>query len=453
LLERNVMENRNRTVSRRGFLKIAAVLGSSTASMGPFFLFPDRANAAQKKLRILHWKHFVPGYDKWFDEVLTREWGHKHEVKVIVDYVSVDTLRQRAIAEVAAGKGHDLVMFPTPPAIFENDVIDHREIYQELRHHWGEAIELAHKSTFNPVTKKYFAFCDSYLPAPFAWLRDHWAEAGLPFGPVDYDTLRRVGHEIRDSRGIPCGFGLAEELSSNIALFSILWSFGGAVQDEYGSVAIDSKSTIEALKYVKALYDESERPEVLSWKTSSNANALLSGTVSCTINAISVGREAEMAQQRASEVIMFSPALRSHSDSVAPPHVTQCCAIWDFAENKEDAKQFLVDLVGNSVQVFRASGFCNFPCFPKTVPDLLNQLSSDPRAVPFGKYSVLRDTLFWTKSLGYPGYVTAGVDEVFSSFALPRMFARVAKGEVSAEESARLTQLEAKTIFSKWSQP
>jgi multiple sugar transport system substrate-binding protein len=124
--------------------------------------------------------------------------------------------------------------------------------------------------------------------------------------------------------------------------------------------------------------------------------------------------------------------------------------VWDFAENKEGAKQFLVDLVGSFMQVFQASEFCNFPCFPKTVPDLLNQLANDSRAVPPSKYGVLRDSLLWTKNIGYPGYATAGVDEVLSSFVIPRMFARVAKGEVRAEESAQQTETEVKAILSRW---
>src|SRR5262249_2482886 len=163
----------------------------------------------------------------------------------------------------------------------------------------------------------YFAFCDSYVPAPFAWLHDPWAEAGLPFGPVDYDTLRRVGHSIRSSRGLPCGFGLTPDLSSNVALHAILWSFGGVFQDEHGQVAVNSKSTIEALRYVRALYEESESPQVLSWKATSNASALLSGTVSCTMNAISVAREAERKQNHRSGPIMFSPVLRVHTDPLS----------------------------------------------------------------------------------------------------------------------------------------
>ena len=89
-------------VSRRVFLKAAARMGLLTAGGGPFFVFPERAQASQKKLRILQWQHFIPGYDKWFSEVFARDWGHKYDTKVIVDRVPREKIRQRAAAEVAA---------------------------------------------------------------------------------------------------------------------------------------------------------------------------------------------------------------------------------------------------------------------------------------------------------------------------------------------------------------
>jgi len=441
---------KKRNVSRRVFLKAAARMGLLTAAGGPFFVFPERAQASQKKLRVLQWKHFIPGYDKWFSEVFARDWGNKYDTKVIVDHVPREKIGQRAAAEVAARKGHDLVLFLSPPAMYENDVIDHREIYLDLRHNWGETIELAHKSTYNPRTKKYFAFSDSYIPAPFNWLKDIWSEAGLPLGPIDYGTLLRVAAKIRQTRGIPCGFGMAEGMDSNLALHSILWSFGGRIQDEQGRVAVRSRNTVEALKFVKALYQETETPEAFGWKSNSNDKALLAAKISCTINAISISREAEHRNGQTSARIMLSPALKGHADALSPPHVTQCYAIWSFAENKDGAKQFLIDLIGRFMEAFRASQFCNFPSFPKTVPDLLNQLNGDPRAAPKGKYAVLRDTLLWTKNVGYPGYSSAAIDEVTNTFVVPRVFAQVAKGELSPEEGAEAAEREIKQIFAKW---
>ena len=74
---------------------------------------------------------------------------------------------------------------------------------------------------------------------------------------------------------------------------AILWSFGGAEQDEAGNVTINSKETVEALKYMKALYQETETPEVFTWTPPSNNQAMLAGRVSFVMNAISITRQAE----------------------------------------------------------------------------------------------------------------------------------------------------------------
>ena len=54
-----------------------------------------------------------------------------------------------------------------------------------------------------------------------------------------------------------------------------------------------------------------------------------------------------------------------------------------------------------------ASEFYNFPCFSKTVPDLKQLISNDPKAQPHDKYAVLDDVVDWATNVGYPGYATA----------------------------------------------
>ena len=114
-----------------------------------------------------------------------------------------------------------------------------------------------------------------------------------------------------------------------------------------------------------------------------------------------------------------------------------CYVIWKFAENIDGAKQFLVDLVDIFAPVFQKSEFYNFPCYPSTVPDLDQLLANDPKADPPGKYTVLAGVLEWATNVGYPGYATAAIDEVFNTFVVPTMFARVAREELSPEAAAR----------------
>jgi multiple sugar transport system substrate-binding protein len=435
-------------LTRRQFAKLSAA--SALAFGGPAFLFPDRARAAGKTLKIIQWSHFVPGYDKWFDGVYTKEWGAKHDTEVIVDHIAIGEINARAAAEVAAKKGHDLFMFLSPPAAYEKQVIDHSEVYQEVEKKHGKKIPLAERSTYNPKTKKYFAFSDSYVPDPGNYRKDLWEQVGFPNGPDTWEDLRVGGKKIKDSVGNPVGVGLSQELDSNMAVRAVLWSFGGAEQDANGNVTLYSKQTLDALKYVRALYKETMTPEVFTWDPSANNRGILAGKLSFVCNAISVTRTAEKDNPEMSQKIWVGPALKGPVRRIAAEHVMDCYVVWNFAENKDGAKRFLADYIDNFGSAFKASEFYNFPCFPQTVPDLKQQISNDSKATPPDKYKVLGNVLDWATNVGYPGYATAAIDEVFNTFVIPTMFAKAARDEMTPEDAARAADKEVRRIFDKW---
>lgn len=224
------MSKKNRRgLTRREFAKLTGA-GALATGVGASFLFPERAAAQQKTLKIVQWSHFVPGYDKWFDNTYTKEWGQKNNTNVVVDHIAIGEINARAAAEVAAKKGHDLFMFLSPPAAYEKQVIDHGEVYAAVEKKHGKKIDLAHKSTYNPKTKKYFAFSDSYVPDPGNYRKDLWEKVGFPNGPDTWEDLRVGGKKIKDQFGNPVGVGLSQELDTNMAMRAVLWSFGGNKQ-------------------------------------------------------------------------------------------------------------------------------------------------------------------------------------------------------------------------------
>jgi multiple sugar transport system substrate-binding protein len=436
-------------ITRRRFIQAAGAAAAS-AGLAAAVASPRRVRAQQKTLRIIQWSHFVPAYDKWFDGVFCKEWGQKHNTQVIVDHISVGEINARAAAEASARRGHDLFLFLSPPAAYEKQVIDHTEIYQQVAKKHGKPIDLGHKSTFNPKTKKYFAFSDSYVPDPGNYRVDLWSQVGFPNGPDTYDDLRKGAKAIKDKFGNPCGIGLSQELDTNMAMRALLWSFGGAEQDPEGRVVINSPQTIEALKYMRALFKESQTPEVFTWDPSSNNRGILAGKLSFVQNAISVTRTAEKENPEMSKKIQLTPSLKGPVRRISAEHVMDCYVIWNFATNQEGAKQFLVDYIDRFDDAFKASEFYNFPCFPPTVPNLAEQIGNDPKASPPDKYKVLGSVLDWATNVGYPGYATAAIDEVFNTFQIPTMFAKVARDEMTPEDGARAAERELKRIFEKW---
>jgi len=311
---------------------------------------------------------------------------------------------------------------------------------------------LAHKSTFNPKTKKYYAFSDAYTCDPGNWHKDMWTSVGYPNGPDTYDQLLDGARNIRkaDKSGPPCGIGLGQQLDTSMAMRAILWSFGGAEQDEAGNVTINSKNTVEALKYMKALYQDTETPEVFTWTPPSNNQAMLAGKVCFVMNAISITRQSERDHMPIDSKIMISRALKGPVRRIAAEHVMNCYVVWNFADEKELAQKFLIDYMDHFHDGFVAGQFYNFPCFPKTVPDLQKEISNDPRANPPDKYKVLGDVLDWATNVGYPGYASAGISEAFSTWVIPTMFAKVARGDETPENAAKAAEAEYKRIFARW---
>jgi multiple sugar transport system substrate-binding protein len=435
-------------VSRRRFLK-AASAGGVAVSLGANIIIPGRAQAA-KKLRILQWVHFVPAYDEWFNKKLAVEWGQKNDTEVTVDNIGIAGINARASAEISAQKGHDLFLFNWPPPSVEEQTVDLKDVYQEVERKGGKPIDLALKSTYNPKTKKYYAFSPSFTPDPVNYRQDLFGQVGLPNGPTSWDEVRTAGAKIKKQSNIPVGIGLANEIDTGMAMRTIMYAFGAHEQDAAGNLTLNSKQTLESIKFVKALFTEAMTPEVFTWDASSNNRAMIAGTISLALNAISITRTAEKQDPAISKKIQLTKALRGPARAIGLEHVMQCYAVWKFAENIEGAKKFLIDYTTNFRAAFVAGEFYDFPCFPKTVPDLNKLIVEDPKAHPPNKYKVLDDVLNWATNVGYPGYATAAIDEIFSTWVLNVMFAKAASGSATPEEALKEADTACKRIFAKW---
>jgi multiple sugar transport system substrate-binding protein len=436
------------TVNRRQFLK-ATGAGALATGLGANIIIPGRAHAA-KKLRILQWVHFVPAYDEWFNKKYIKEWGEKNDTEVTVDNIGIAGLSARAAGEISAQKGHDLFLYNWPPPTVEEQTVDMKDVVQECERKFGKPIDLAIKSTYNPKTKKYFAFSPSFTPDPVNYRQDLFGQVGMPNGPASWDDVRQAGAKIKKQAGNPVGVGLAQEIDTAMAMRTIMYAHGSHEQDAEGNLTLKSKQTLDAIKFVKALFEETMTPEVFTWDASSNNRAMIAGKISLALNAISITRTAEKENPDISRKIQLTKALRGPVRAIGLEHVMDCYVIWKFAENIEGAKKFLVDYVSSFRTGFVAGEFYDFPCYQKTVPDLAKLIASDAKAHPPDKYKVLEDVLDWATNVGYPGYATAAVDEVFNTFVIPTMFAKAARDEMSPEDAARAADKEVRRIFDKW---
>jgi multiple sugar transport system substrate-binding protein len=443
---KEIKKKRGGAITRRRFIKTTLAGAALAGTRG--LIFPRYGAAKPKTLRIMQWIHFVPGFDKWFNETYVKEWGANNDTEVTVDNIAIAGLNTRARAETLVRKGHDLFLFMVPRPDLENQVIDHKEIYDECIKNLGKPIDLAIRSSYNPKTKKYYGFSDSFVPYPVHYRKDLWDSVGMY--PDTWDDVRIGGAKIKRKHNISVGIGLASELDSNMAMRAIMYSFGSSVQDQAGNLVLNSKETLEAIKFVKAMYNECMTPEVFTWDASSNNRFMLTGRGSLTMNAISISRTAEKDYPEMAKKIWLAKTPKGPVRRMGLQHIMNVYAIWKFAENIEGAKKFLVDYVSNFKAAFLASEFYNFPCFAKTVPDLKNLVSYDEKAQPSDKYKVLEDVLDWNTNIGYPGHAHAAISEIFNTWVISTMFSRAASGKLSPEDSLKAADKKVQFVFKKW---
>jgi multiple sugar transport system substrate-binding protein len=459
-------------MTRRDFLKKAG-MGAAGLALGPAMVNSAFAQKpGRRTLRLLQWSHFVPRYDRWFDPYC-KQWGEAHNVDVIVDHIGLSDLRSTFAAEVAAGRGHDIVEFIDPPSDFEPSVLDLSDLNQEAAKKFGKQVPVAARSSYNPNTKKYYGFCHGWTIDPGDYRKSLWEKAGKPDGPRTWEDLLIYGARIKSEQGIQMGIGLSQELDSNMAARALLWSFDTGTQDEGENVILDNRNSVEAVKYMADLYKKTMTPEVYGWVPASNNQLLIAGRASYILNSISAYRSAQKSVPEIAKDVYFTPALKGPGGTGwASEHVIYISVIPKFASANADlAKQFLLDLVANydramwESELYASPSFFTAPIlsgdrgYPKAagakiMRDVFNSwFREDPFALPGeakGKLLPLIEAEKWSANIGHPGPANPAEGEIFGTFVLPNMFARVAQEKQAAEESVKQAAAECKKIFEKW---
>lgn len=446
--------------TRRDFLRLAAggatLLATGADCGGGAESAKSKAGTAtttaakgRPTLRVAQWRHGVPTYDAWFDNDFAKRWGEEHGVEIVVDHLDLAELPGRAEAEVAARGPHDIFGFVYPPPTFEDEVIDHREIIEEVEAKLGKMTPLVERSIFNPKTNRYFGFCDGWAADPVNYRADLWDKVQPGLTPDTWEEVLRAAPKLK-SLGHPLGIGMSREVDSNLVLMDLMHSYGASIQDEGSSITMNRPATVDAVKMGTALYRAGMTDEMFSWDAYSNNRFLASGMGSFILNAISAIRAVEGQQPDLAPNIHLVPPPAGATARLGLPHIVNVYVIWRFSERQETAKQFLIDLALSYREAFVQSGFYNLPAFPGAVPNLAELVSKDEKAKPPNKYGLLRDAVSWSTNLGHPGHANAATDEVFNTFVVPRMFAAAARGEMSAAEAVAAAETQIKPIFEKW---
>jgi len=408
------------------------------------------------ELKIMTWSHFVPDYEKWLDGTYVKRWGEANDVEVKIDHINNALLVGTAAAEVAAQSGHDLFWFISPPSAFQKQTVPVTDLVQEVSRKLGPMTRVARRSTYNPKTKRFYGFPETYAPDPVQYRRSFLQEVGGSL--KTWEDVRKAAPKLK-AIGHPVGLGMSPEIDSNMLLTSLLYCYGGFIQNEENRIVIgqgaNRRGAIQALEVMRDIYRTGMSDEVFAWNASSNNNAFVAGRLSVALNAISIVRTAEdSGNQALADDTWLASVPRGPVMRLGNEHVMGVYVIWKFAKNKAAAKKYLVDQQLASREHFVRSKFYNFPPWTGAIKGgfkTIRQLAAQDTHKPRGKYSILATIAEkYTTNPGHPGNTTPVMDEVFSTFLIPQMFAEVAQGKSTPADAVSAFSRKANDIYRKW---
>ena len=215
--------------------------------------------------------------------------------------------------------------------------------------------------------------------------------------------------------------------------YSMTWCFGGAEIDQSGKVVINSKETLEAVKFTVAAWKDCLDEGGLAWDDSSNNRAYLAGTISATINGASIYF---VAKRQFPDIAKVT----SHGQMPKGPGGRfyniggQGRAVMKYSKNQQVAKEFLrwfMDRPQYDKWMAANDGYTVGPTPYWEKHPLVgegSQAHSLQGGVKFGRWP------------GYPGAPSRKASEALVKYILVDMYAQAIKG-MKAEDAVKWAEV------------
>src|SRR5437868_446118 len=367
---------------RRSVLKLAG--GTAAASLGGMagILATGRtpAFAQQKTVHWLKWVDFVPATDTMFRKELMPEAEKALGVKMNLETVNGNDLQPRITAAIQSGAGPDLIMsFNSYTHLYANSVVDVSALAEEVGKREGGLF---------PYAKAICSDGKIFMGMPWAVIggmiayRKSWLdEVGATKFPDNWEDYHAVGKKLK-AKGRPFGQTLGHTFGDAPGFtYPYMWSWGGKeVEADGKTVVINSKETIESVKFMTALWKEGMDEGGLAWDDTNNNRAFLSQTISATLNGASIYieslRKPDQYQTEKGKPlntdILHAPLPKGPAGQYGF-HLLQSNMLMKYSKNQDAAKEFLKYLHAeeNYRKFFESQKGFATPCTAKWEEDKL----------------------------------------------------------------------------------
>jgi ABC-type glycerol-3-phosphate transport system substrate-binding protein len=286
-------------IHRRRFLKLSGA-GAMMASAGgglAAILASGRAPAYAQATSVhyLRWSDFVPASDKLLKEKIAPQCEKDLHIKLNIEMVNANDLQARITSAIQSGSGPDIIYaIGNWPQLYAQSVADVSDVAEAM----GEA-----QGGFYDVSRLVATVGGKWIGVPWTiggglltYRKSWFEEIGYSGGkfPQTWEEFRDAGKKLK-AKGRPIGQTLGHTFGDAPSFwYPYLWSWGGKeVEADAKTVALNSKETVESVKFAVGLWKDACDEGGLAWDDSSNNRAYLAGTISCTNNGASIYLEAK----------------------------------------------------------------------------------------------------------------------------------------------------------------
>src|SRR5438034_1045454 len=235
-------------MDRRGFLKTTSVAGILAAGRAPAF-------AQGTKLHLLRWVDFVPAGDQILRQQLLPDAGKALGVEVQLETINANDLQPRITAAIQSGSGADIIMtLHNWPHLYKSSVVDVTDVAEGIAKDQGGFYAQAEQAVKDG--KQYLAVPFGVNGLLIAYRKSWFKEAGAETPPKTLDEYRQLGTRLK-KKGHPIGQTLGHTFGDAPARsYPMLWNFGAAERDRQGKTKLDSKETVESVKWMTAFWKD-----------------------------------------------------------------------------------------------------------------------------------------------------------------------------------------------------
>jgi multiple sugar transport system substrate-binding protein len=285
-------------IDRRKVLKLSGA-GAVAASSGGLaaILASGRAPAYAQgtSLHWLRWSDFVPASDQLLRTKIVPQGEKALGIKINFETINANDLQARVTAAIQSGTGPDIIMLVgTWPQLYTDSVVDVSDVVDEIGKAQGGYYEICRQIA--TVGNRWIGVPWSTGGGLLTYRKSWFEEIGYGDGkfPQTWDEYRAAGKQLK-AKGRPLGQTLGHTFGDAPGFwYPYLWSWAGKeVEADGKTVVLNSKETLESVKYAVPFWKEAHDEGGLAWDDSSNNRALLSGTISCTNNGASIYLEAK----------------------------------------------------------------------------------------------------------------------------------------------------------------